>query len=124
MFLRARALLSIVLVLASSYGHLLLSIGVSPKIVICTTAIVRTTSGFGEFSKHKDIPFGALVNFLPPKSLAERLPKFDTNGIPAIMMGYRTHPGGKWTGDYKVICLADFDEAKTTGRTLRCYSVK
>ena len=47
-----------------------------------------------------------------------------TTSMPGIMMGYRTHPGGKWTGDYKVICLADFDEAKTTGRTLRCYSVK
>ena len=79
---------------------------------------------FGEFSKHKDIPFGALVNFLPPKSLAEKLPKFDTPGIPGIMMGYRTHPGGKWTGDYKISPVCDWDLEKTTTQIVRCFSIK
>ena len=69
---------------------------------------------FGVWTKAKQIPFGALIDFKPPKSLAEKLPKMGPNGIPGIMMGYRTHPGGKWTGDYKIIPMCDFDADKTT----------
>ena len=39
-------------------------------------------------------------------------------------MGYRTHPGGLWTGDYKIIPMMDFDDSKTTTKTVRCYSVQ
>ena len=45
-------------------------------------------------------------------------------GIPGILVGYRTHPGGKWAGDYKIIPECDFDVSKTTSRKLRCFSVK
>ena len=76
---------------------------------------------FGCWTKALPIPFGALFDFLPPKSLLKKLPKFDGPSIPGIMVGYRTHPGGKWTGDYKIIPMMDFDAMKTTGRTVRCY---
>ena len=56
--------------------------------------------------------------------MEKKLPKMGRRGIPGIMVGYRTHPGGKWTGDYKIIPICDFDFTKTTTRHVRCFSIK
>ena len=79
---------------------------------------------FGTWCKAKEIPFGALIDFKPPKSLEKKLPKMGPRGIPGILVGYRTHPGGKWAGDYKIIPECDFDFTKTTSKKLRCFSIK
>ena len=70
------------------------------------------------------IPFGALVDFRPPKPLLKKLPKMGPTGIPGIMLGYHVQPGGKWSGDYLVSPLCDWDTTKTTGRNVRCFRIK
>ena len=49
---------------------------------------------FGVWCKAKEIPFGALIDFRPPKSLEKKLPKMGPRGIPGIHVGYRMQPGG------------------------------
>ena len=52
-------------------------------------------------------PFGALVDFLPPKPYLARLPKFGPRGVPGIFLGYHLHPGGHFRGEYLCITLDD-----------------
>ena len=54
----------------------------------------------------KRIPFGALVHFRP--STAKNLQKFDARMIYGVFLGYRAHPGSKWSGDYLIASLEDF----------------
>jgi hypothetical protein len=59
-------------------------------------------------------PFGALVDFLPPKPVLERLPKFGPRGTPGIFLGYYIHPGGHFRGEYLCITLDDLASARHT----------
>ena len=71
---------------------------------------------FGVWTKAQRIPFGALVDFRPPKKLLKQLPKFGSTGLPGIFLGYRTQPGGKWIGDYLVSPMCDWDMTKSTDK--------
>jgi len=44
-------------------------------------------------------PFGAMVDFLPPKPYLARLPKFGPRGVPGIFLGYHLHHGGHFRGN-------------------------
>ena len=79
---------------------------------------------YGVWSKAQRIPFGAIIDFKLPKKLEKQLPKFGPRGLPGLLLGYRTQPGGKWSGDYRVSPLCDWDSAKSTTRNVRIFSVK
>ena len=44
------------------------------------------------------IPFGALVDFLPPTPIRKKLGKFELRLWPGIFLGYAMHVGGAWDG--------------------------
>ena len=79
---------------------------------------------FGRWSKAKQIPFGALVDFLPPEQLRKTLPKMGTATTPGVFLGWKLHPGGKWSGDYLCSPLCDWDNAKTHGKKVRVIRTK
>ena len=65
-------------------------------------------------------PFGSRVDFLPPKSLKQRLPVFSPSAVPGVFMGWHMHPGGHWSKDYLVSYLPDF-EAVQSGKTKKIH---
>ena len=69
---------------------------------------------------HK-MSFGSLVSFYPSGPRAQLLPQFGTRQIPGIFIGYHTHCGGKWSGDYLVVSCDDYrgSECETTIRVQR-----
>ena len=54
------------------------------------------------------IPFGSLVQFMPPKEAKLRL-KFDSNLQPGIYLGPNIALGAKWAGDSCVVSVSDFE---------------
>ena len=55
----------------------------------------------GEHCKANQIPFGALVDFMPRKTEVPQA--FDAKTRSGLMVGYEVHPGGKWSGDYLIV---------------------
>jgi hypothetical protein len=53
-------------------------------------------------------PYGALIHFLPPKTLKEKMPAFGPNAVEGVFIGWHMHPGGYWSRDYLVGYLPDF----------------
>ena len=60
----------------------------------------------GKHSKHKRVPFFALVDFMPVPNPNKEPSTFDKKVKTGLMVGYHCHPGGEWSGDYYV---AEFD---------------
>jgi len=57
--------------------------------------------GTGHFEGPK-LPFGCTVDYLPKAETVKAMPKFDTRGIPGILVGDYLQPGGIWKGEYQV----------------------
>ena len=96
-------------------GLMQLGIGVFVKILRTTTALLLTSKDT------KDIP---KVKECPPKPMRDKLSKMGSRGVPGLFMGYHMHPGGRWSGDYWVSPLADWDATKTSGSKVRFFRVK
>ena len=60
--------------------------------------------------KGEIIPFGALIDFRPPKPILNKFPKFEKRSLPGIFLGYHLMSGERWYGDYLVAPLSDFKE--------------
>ena len=57
----------------------------------------------------KLIPYGARVNYKPPKTReAGQLHKFGPDSIPGVFAGYHIGPGMHWSRQYKVSPLSEF----------------
>ena len=57
----------------------------------------------------KLIPYGARVNYKPPKTReAGQLHKFGSDSIPGVFAGYHIGPGMHWSRQYKVWPLSEF----------------
>ena len=80
--------------------------------------------GKGHFSGQR-IPFGSLIDFLPPKPMREALPKFAKRTMPGILLGYHLLSGARWRGDYIVAPLEDFKDSSTSTsiRTFRISTI-
>jgi hypothetical protein len=59
-------------------------------------------------------PFGALVQFLPPKPILKELPKFAPRAIDGLFVGYFLAPGAHFRGEYLIIALEDLSKTKPT----------
>jgi hypothetical protein len=58
--------------------------------------------------KGQQIPFGALVDFMPqPDTKVESI---GSKTFPGVFIGYHIHPGGLWSNDYLVAELSSFKE--------------
>ena len=68
--------------------------------------------GKGHF-KGLQIPFGALVDFMPQNDM--KIESFGNKTIQGIFLGYHIQPGGLWNGDYIV---ADCEPFKKDGDVL------
>ena len=66
---------------------------------------------FNEPFRGRRIPFGALVDYRPPTGGpgSAQKTKWGPKSIPGIFLGYHFNPGGRWSQDYLVACLDDFD---------------
>ena len=59
--------------------------------------------------KGKRIPFGALVHFIPSRTIGRSAPmKHDPNAVPGIFMGYAISSGYTWNNQYRVAMIEDF----------------
>ena len=66
---------------------------------------------FGDF-KGKRVPFGASIRFMPMRhGEAVRAHPVGEKTSDGIFVGYHTHPGGKWSGDYWIIDVSDMVNA-------------
>ena len=89
----------------------------------CHHAIIRMVEGDSAWNKrHKQghfkgnvIPFGALIDFRPPKPILSKFPKFEKRSLPGIFLGYHLMSGERWYGDYLVAPLNDFKEPRKGG---------
>ena len=54
------------------------------------------------------IPFGSLIDFLPPITLPQWTAQFSSRAIPGLFLGYHLHPGAIFKGEYYVISLTDY----------------
>ena len=54
------------------------------------------------FDKHKVIPFGCVVDYLPKPEVVRAMPKFEARACQGIFVGYYLQPGGEWKGEYLV----------------------
>ena len=52
--------------------------------------------------KGEIIPFGALIDFRPPKPILSMFPKFEKRSLPGIFLGYHLMSGERFYGDYLV----------------------
>ena len=84
---------------------------------------IRTVEGDSAWNKrHKQghfkgyiIPFGALIEFRPPKPILCMFPKFEKRSLPEIFLGYHLMSGERFYGDYLVAPFVDFEEPPTWG---------
>ena len=53
-----------------------------------------------------EIPLGAAIDYLPPKSW--HVEKIDKNTIEGVFLGWKINPGAKWEKDYIVAPLSEF----------------
>ena len=68
----------------------------------------NSAHGKGHF-KGKHIPFGALVHFIPSRTIMRSVPtKHDPNVVLGIFMGYVMSSGYTWNHQYKVAMVIDF----------------
>ena len=65
--------------------------------------------------KGEIIPFGALVDFRPPKPILNRFLKFEKRSMPGILLGYYLMSGERWYGDFLVAPLHDFQSPPPGG---------
>ena len=63
--------------------------------------------------KGEIIPFGALVDFRPPKPILSMFTKFEKRSLPGIFLGYHLMSGERFYGDYSVAPLIGFQEPPT-----------
>ena len=61
------------------------------------------------------IPFGALVDFRPPKPILNKFLKFAKRSLHGIFLGYYLMCGERWYGDYLVAPLIDFKKPPAGG---------
>ena len=59
--------------------------------------------------KGQQIPFGALVDFMPQNDV--KVESMGPKTIPGVFIGYHVHAGGLWSGDYLV---ADYSPSVKT----------
>ena len=85
-------------------SHFCHSANISPDAEGRTAWRLRHTTPFNG----DKIPFGAMIHFLPPKPLLNKVPKFGPRGVPGIFLGWYLHSGGNWKGEYLVADLRDF----------------
>ena len=82
----------------------------------------------GRPTKAKAVPFGALLDFRPPEPILKKMPMMVPRGIPGLMLGYHMLTGGRWSGDYLVSPLSDWEEkgqdVSDQRRKIRIFRVK
>ena len=89
----------------------------------CHHANIRMVEGDSAWNKrHKQghfkgdiIPFGALIDFRPPKPILSMFPKFEKRSLPGIFLGYHLMSGERFYGDYLVAPLQYFRSPPTGG---------
>ena len=89
----------------------------------CHHANIRMVEGDSAWNKRHEqghfegriIPFGALIDFRPPKPILSNFSKFEKRSLPGIFLGYHLMSGERWYGDYLVAHLIDFKEPPTGG---------
>ena len=62
-----------------------------------------------------EIPFGALVHYMPPKPELARLGEFDAPTLPGLFLGYKFMPGGRWRNEYDCVPIRDIKTVGTCG---------
>jgi hypothetical protein len=67
--------------------------------------------------KGEIIPFGALIDFRPPKPILNMFPEFEKRSLPGTFLGYHLMSGERFYGDYLVAPLQDFKAPPTGGGT-------
>ena len=105
----------------------LLLIGLMPVAAFVTTriyawwwAIVPGISAINGHFKGTIIPFGALVDFRPPKPILNKFPKFEKRSMPGVFLGYYLMSGERWYGDFLVAPLNDFEPTSGWCSRLPC----
>ena len=87
---------------------------------LCFSKVITDVAGDSPYSKRlgrgecrgERISFGALIDFMPQPET--RIYNWGGKAITGLFVGYHTHPGSVWSGDYLV---ADF---ALLGAKLRC----
>ena len=103
----------------------------------CTAMNVTVLNGNSAWNnRHKKghfggelIPFGARVDFLPPKHVRKNeMPKFAATAVPGIFLGWMIQPGGHWSKDYLCAMLQEldgiFDSPAGECRKIRVYRIR
>ena len=93
----------------------------------CHHATMRMVEGDSAWNKrHKQvhvkgeiIPFGALIDFSPPKPILNMFRKFEKRSLPGIFLGYHLMNGERFYGNYLVAPLIDFRDPPTGGVRIR-----
>jgi len=69
---------------------------------------------FGEPFEAMRVPFGARVQFMPTRVSRHwnQTKPFEPKLIEGIFLGWRMHPGGRWSSLYCIAALADFEELR------------
>jgi hypothetical protein len=71
------------------------------------------------------IPFGAMVYFIPTADELKAMPKFGLRTLPGVFLGNYLQPGGRWDGEYLCISLEDLKDLdlskKTRWRDIRIH---
>ena len=71
---------------------------------------VEEARGAGEPFGADIIPFGALVEYIPPPTRKDdHTGKWGSSSVPGIFAGYELGESGRWTKNYLVWNLKDFD---------------
>ena len=72
----------------------------------CHHANIRMVESSAWHERHKQkqvkgeiIPFGALIDFRPPKPILNKFPKFEKRSLPGIFLGYHLMSCERWYGD-------------------------
>ena len=64
------------------------------------------------------------VSYVPPPTKDAKDEKFSPRGIPALFLGWRFQPGGKWAGSYIVVPLSYFLKQDEPLRIIEVADVK
>ena len=62
------------------------------------------------------LPFGSEAGYLPPGYVRKAAHKFAPKSRKGLFLGWHMLLGGKWSGDYIVADLADFEEGRHNAR--------
>ncbi len=58
------------------------------------------------------IPFGARVGYKPVPVTGKRTDGWGVQTLEGIFMGWAMNPGGRWTGDFLIVPLDQFEGCK------------